>query len=110
VRFTALVVSTLAVTTMLPSAQAQELPQLDVVLPGQRLVINSRAIAFEYADRSHLITAAAGDTQIVFVTEPLNQRLAVLDASLAARSAKCPRLQGAFSSRSRWEQQHRGDW
>src|SRR5215475_9695895 len=81
---------------MLPSAQAQQLPQLDVVLPGQRLVINSRAIAFEYADRSHLITAAAGDTQIVFVTEPLNQRLAVLDRFSGNEVGQVPTPPGGF--------------
>ena len=95
-RFTALIVSTFAATTMFASAQAQELPQLDVVLPGQRLVINSRAIAFESADRSHLITAAAGDTQIVFVTEPLNQRLAVLDRFSGSEVGQVPAPPGGF--------------
>src|SRR5260370_37558604 len=78
-RFANLLVSTLAATAMLASAPAQPLPQLDAVLPGHRLVVNSSAVAFEYADRSHLITAAAGDTNLVFVAEPLNQQIAVLD-------------------------------
>ena len=78
-RFAKLLVSTLAATTLLASALAQQLPQLDAVQPGHRLVVNSSAVAFEYADRSHLITAAAGDTTLVFVTEPLNQQIAVLD-------------------------------
>ena len=95
-RFTALIVSTFAATTMFASAQAQELPQLDVVQPPGRLVINSRAIAIEYADRSHLITAAAGDTQIVFVTEPLNQRLAVLDRFSGSEVGQVPAPPGGF--------------
>jgi hypothetical protein len=81
---------------MFTLAQAQQLPQLDVVLPDQRLVINSRAIAFEYADRTHLITAAAGDTRILFVTEPLNQRLAVLDRFSGNEIDQVPPPPGGF--------------
>jgi hypothetical protein len=51
-RFGTLLVSTFAVTTVFTSGLAQQLPQLDVVLPGHRLVVSSSAVAFEYADRS----------------------------------------------------------
>src|SRR4029077_14983869 len=95
-RFTNLLVSTLASTTLLTSALAQQLPQLDVVLPGHRLVLNSSAVAFEYADRSHLITAAAGDTNLVFVAEPLNQQIAVLDRFTGTEVAKVPTPPGGF--------------
>jgi hypothetical protein len=78
VRFAALV-SILAVTTVFTPIEAQQLSQLDVALPGHRLVVNSSAVAFDYAERSHLVTAAAGDARLVFVVEPLNQRIAVLD-------------------------------
>jgi hypothetical protein len=77
--FAILVVSTITATEMITSATVQQLPRLDAVLPGHRLVINSNSVAFAYADRSHLTTAAAGDTNLVFVAEPLKQRIAVLD-------------------------------
>ena len=70
--------------------------QFDVILPGHRTVINNRSISFEYADRSHLITAAAGDTQLVFVAEPLNQRIAVLDRFSGAEVAQVPAPPGGF--------------
>jgi hypothetical protein len=95
-RFANLLVSTLAATAMLTSAPAQPLPQLDAVLPGHRLVVNSSAVAFEYADRSHLITAAAGDTNLVFVAEPLNQQIAVLDRFTGLEVAKVPTPPGGF--------------
>ena len=44
-RFANLLVSTLAAATMLASAPAQPLPQLDALLPGQRLVVTRRAYA-----------------------------------------------------------------
>jgi hypothetical protein len=47
VRFTTLLVLTLAATKLLTLALAQQLPQLDVALPGHRIVINSGAVAFE---------------------------------------------------------------
>jgi hypothetical protein len=46
-RFAILVVSTITATAMLTSATVQQLPRLDVVLPGHRLVINSNSVAFE---------------------------------------------------------------
>ena len=42
-RFRALLVSTFAATTVSTPALAQHLPQLDVVLPGHRLVVSSSA-------------------------------------------------------------------
>jgi hypothetical protein len=95
-RFANLLVSTLAATTLLTSALAQQLPQLDVVLPGHRLVVNSSAVAFEYADRSHLITAAAGDTNLVFVAEPLNQQIAVLDRFTGTEVSQVSAPPGGF--------------
>ena len=95
-RFTTLLVSTLAATQLLTAALAQQLPQLDVVLPEHRVVINSQAVAFEYADRSHLTTAAAGDTSLVFVAEPLNQRIAVLDRFTGTEVAQVPAPIGGF--------------
>ena len=95
-RFAILLVSTLAATAMLTSAPAQQVPQLDAVLPGHRLVINSSSVAFEYADRSHLTTAAAGDTNLVFVAEPLNQRIAVLDRFTGFEVGQVPAPLGGF--------------
>ena len=89
-------VSTLAATTLLTPALAQQLLQLDVVLPGHRLVVNSSAVAFEYADRSHLITAAAGDTNLVFVAEPLNQQIAVLDRFTGTEVSQVSAPPGGF--------------
>jgi hypothetical protein len=91
-RFAILLVSTIAAAATLTSAPAQQLPRLDVVLPGHRLVINSSSVAFEYADRSHLTTAAAGDTNLVFVAEPLNQRIAVLDRFTGSKLVRYRRL------------------
>ena len=48
-RFANLLVSTLAATAMLTSAPAQPLPQLDALLPGHRLVVNSSAVPWIYA-------------------------------------------------------------
>ena len=95
-RFAILLVSTIAAATMLTSAPAQQLPRSDVVLPGHRLVINSSSVAFEYADRSHLATAAAGDTNLVFVAEPLNQRIAVLDRFTGSEVGQVPAPPGGF--------------
>src|ERR1700730_9108596 len=95
-RFGTLLVSTFAATVVFTSALAQQLPQLDVVLPGHRLVVNSSAVAFEYADRSHLISAAAGDTNLVFVTEPLNQQIAVLDRFTGTEVGQVPAPLGGF--------------
>ena len=95
-RFAILRVSTIVAAAMLTSAPAQQLPRLDVVLPGHRLVINSSSVAFEYADRSHLTTAAAGDTNLVFVAEPLNQRIAVLDRFTGFEVGQVPAPPGGF--------------
>lgn len=46
---------------------------------GLRVAVTPRAIAYDYAARDNLITAAAGDTELVFVAEPLAHRIAVLD-------------------------------
>jgi hypothetical protein len=61
-------------------------------------VVSSSAVAFEYADRSHLITAAAGDTNLVFVAEPLNQQIAVLDRFTGLEVAEVPAPLGGLSS------------
>jgi hypothetical protein len=90
------VVSALAVTSMFTLVEAQQLPQLDVVLSGHRLVVNPSAVAFDYADRSHLVTAAAGDARLVFVTEPLNQRLAVLYRFTGNEVGQVPGPPGGF--------------
>ncbi len=95
-RFRALLVSTFAATTVSTPALAQHLPQLDVVLPGHRLVVSSSAVAFEYADRSHLISAAAGENNLVFVTEPLNKQIAVLDRFTGAEVGQVPAPPGGF--------------
>jgi hypothetical protein len=95
-RFVNLLVSTLAATAMLTSAPAQPLPQLDAVLPGHRLIVNSSAVALDYADRSYLITAAAGDTNLVFVAEPLHQQIAVLDRFTGLEVAKVPTPPSGF--------------
>jgi hypothetical protein len=78
-RFVNLLASTLAAMAMPTSAPARPLPQSDAVLPGHRLIVNSSAVALDYADRSYLITAAAGGTNLVFVAESLNQQIEVLD-------------------------------
>jgi hypothetical protein len=95
VRFAALI-SILAVTTVFTPIEAQQLPQLDVALPGHRLVVNSSAVAFDYAERSHVVTAAAGDTRLVFVAEPLNQRIAVLDRFTGNEVGQVPAPSGGF--------------
>jgi hypothetical protein len=46
---------------------------------GGRVVVSPRSVAFEYADRPSLTFGVDGDTHLVFVTEPLAQRVAVLD-------------------------------
>jgi hypothetical protein len=94
--FAFLLVSTIAATAMLTSTPAQQLPRLDAALPGHRLVINSISVAFEYADRSQLTTAAAGDTNLVFVAEPLNQRIAVLDRFTGFEVGQVPAPPGGF--------------
>jgi hypothetical protein len=85
-----------AATLLGIASSAGTAQQFDVILPGHRAVINTRSISFEYADRSHLITAAAGDTQLVFVAEPLNQRIAVLDRFSGAEVAQVPAPPGGF--------------
>jgi hypothetical protein len=95
-RFTTLLVSTLTATQLLTFALAQQLPQLDAVLPGHRIVINSSGVAFEYADRTHLTTAAAGDSGLIFVTEPLDQRIAVLDRFTGSEVGQVPAPLGGF--------------
>jgi hypothetical protein len=95
-RFAILLVSTIGATAMLTSAPAQQLPRLDVALPEHRLVINSSSAAFEYADRSHLTTAAGGDTNIVFVVEPLNRQIAVLDRFTGLEVGQVPAPLGGF--------------
>jgi len=87
-RFVNLLASTLAAMAMPTSAPARPLPQSDAVLPGHRLIVNSSAVALDYADRRYLITAAAGDTNLVFVAESLNQQIEVLDRFTGPEVAK----------------------
>ncbi|HEV8551209.1 MAG TPA: hypothetical protein VGQ57_19310, partial [Polyangiaceae bacterium] len=44
-----------------------------------RVVVGKHAAAYDYAHRSELITAAAGDTDVVFVAEPVARRVVALD-------------------------------
>jgi hypothetical protein len=44
-----------------------------------RVVVGRHAAAYDYAHRSELITAAAGDTDVVFVAEPVARRVVALD-------------------------------
>ena len=78
-RFGTLLVSTFAATAVFTSAPAQQLPQLDVVLPGSLGGQLEHSRVRVCRPEWHLISAAAGDTNLVFVTEPLNQQIAVLD-------------------------------
>ena len=89
-------VPALAAANLFTSALAQAVPQLDVVSSGHRVVINSVAVAFEYADRSNLTSAAAGDKSVVFVAEPLNQRIAVLDRFTGNQVGQVPAPPGGF--------------
>lgn len=44
-----------------------------------RLEVSRHAVAYDYAERSELVTAAAGDEDVVFVAEPLARRVVALD-------------------------------
>ncbi len=61
---------------------------------GGRVVATSRSVAFEYADRPNLTFGVDGDTHLVFVTEPLAQRVAVLDRFLGQQVAAVPAVSG----------------
>lgn len=60
-------------------ASATDREELESSRDDLRVVVSPRAIAYDYAHLDDLITAAAGDEQLVFVAEPLAQRVVVLD-------------------------------
>lgn len=95
-RLTAVLLTPIALANVFVSAVAQPLPRIDLALPERHVVVGPRALAFEYADRSKLITAAAGDTQFVFVTEPLSQRIAVLNRFTGEEVGQVPPPPGGF--------------
>ena len=53
-------------------------------------------LAFDYAHRPNLIHGVAGDEQLVFSTEPLNGRVAVLDRFNSDEQAVLPPPSGGF--------------
>ena len=55
-----------------------------------RIVASSKAIAYDAAHRDTLITAAAGDDQVVFVAETLARRVVVLDRLTGAELGEVP--------------------
>jgi hypothetical protein len=52
--------------------------------------ISRHAAAYDYAERNELVTAAAGDTDVVFVAEPLAGRVVALDRLTGAELGDLP--------------------
>ncbi len=70
--------------------------QAETATTGGRVVVSPRPVAFEYADRPNLTFGVDGDTRLVFVTEPLARRIAVLDRFLGQAVAEVPAPPGGF--------------
>jgi len=70
--------------------------QIDVPLPGHRIVINSRSAAFEFADQNQLTFGVDGDSRLIFLTEPLAQRIAVLDRFTGQEIGQVPAPPSGF--------------
>jgi hypothetical protein len=51
----------------------------DPTRPQPGVVVGPRGLAYGYAQRDTLVSAAAGDSRLVFVTQPLSASVAVLD-------------------------------
>jgi hypothetical protein len=71
----------------LSSASAQ---QIDAAAPGRRVALAPRSVSYGYADRDNLVFGVAGDTHLVFVSEPLTRRIAVLDRFTGAEVGQVP--------------------
>jgi hypothetical protein len=61
-----------------------------------RVEISPSALAYDYAHRDNLITAAAGNSEVVFVAEPLVPRVAVLDRVTGEQIGELPPPPGGW--------------
>src|SRR5688572_6045837 len=61
-----------------------------------RVEISPSALAYDYAHRDNLITAAAGNSEVVFVAEPLVPRVAVLDRVTGEQLGEVPPPPGGW--------------
>jgi hypothetical protein len=61
-----------------------------------RVEISSSALAYDFAHRDNLITAAAGNSEVVFVAEPLVPRVAVLDRVTGVELGEVPPPPGGW--------------
>jgi hypothetical protein len=61
-----------------------------------RVEVSRTALAYDYAHRDNLITAAAGNSEVVFVAEPLAQRVAVLDRITGEQIGELPAPPGGW--------------
>ena len=61
-----------------------------------RIEISPSALAYDYAHRDQLITAAAGNSEVVFVAEPLVPRVAVLDRVTGVELGEVPPPPGGW--------------
>ena len=64
-----------------------------------RVEVGRHAIAFSFAERNNLPHGVAADALHVFVTEPLNGRVAVINRITGVRSQRSRRRPAAFCCR-----------
>ena len=90
--------SLLAIALLLvaPTGVPASAQQAETATTGGRVDVSPRSVAFEYADRPNLTFGVDGDTRLVFVTEPLARRIAVLDRFLGQQVAEVPAPPGGF--------------
>jgi hypothetical protein len=78
------------------SSRTANAGQMEGSSSGGRVALSSRSLSYEYGDRQQLTSGVDGDSQLVFVAEPLSQRIAVLDRFLGTEVAQVPAPPGGF--------------
>jgi hypothetical protein len=86
----------LALAMFMIAAATVRAQQIDLPLPGHRVDINPHSLAYEYAGLNQLTFGVDGDSRLIFVTEPLAQRIAVLDRFTGHEVGQVPAPTGGF--------------
>ena len=79
-----------------PDDQEAQLAQSDAKSPMPGVVFGPRGLAQAYARRDSLVSAAAGDSRLVFVTQPLSATVAVLDRFSGQQLGQLPAPPGGW--------------
>jgi hypothetical protein len=89
-------VSALILVLSLLTHSTASAQQTETSASGRRVTLSSRSLAFEYADRENLVFGVDGDTHLVFVSEPLQRRIVVLDRITGVEVGQVPEPPAGF--------------